>query len=1193
MKSMMKRVAICSAVVALSVFLCMGEFVTKFNENWQDLQLNRNLQGLENFYYNVSSYGYYDYNSSYYYYSSSYYYAGSPDCNVSSENILILQQFYDATNGENWDYPYIDDAWDFSEQNPNPCDWHGISCDELVEESNSTECEWVITGLNLYEMNLQGAIPDIIGSLKYLRYVDLSSNYLTGSLPNSLGNLTSLFSLLLYGNEISGSIPQSIGSLSFLQYLHVDDNLLSAMIPGVIGDLSNLRDLYLDHNLLSGPIPENIGDLSNLRDLFINNNRLSGPIPDSIGDLSSLKNLNLDDNQLSGPIPDSIGDLSNLDYMYLNNNQLSGTIPDSIGDLSNLQDLFINSNKLSGTFPDSFMEFWSLESLYLEGNQLSGTVTDSIWSLPYLALSHNHFSGLLFISSDIVLLFASHNRFSSLYVDENTTVAHVDMSDNNVHGTLPAHLFSDSLQRFVATSNCFSGSIPMEICDAASLITLSLNGLGTANSCRKLLLPAINEVSSFSMKKSITGGIPECIFALPYLETLQLSGNNIKGTLSNDLVVSDSLEFISLSHNSLSGTIPKSLLTNELLGLDLGFNRFGGAVGSSVAFVNETRIVLEVNRLSGDIPRSWIDLEDINILTGNMFDCGVDGDGLPVNDKAYEIFQCGSQSFYQAGIFWIVAFGVVLLVVLLMNQFHYLEYAVRLWQLYYREFDDVEGNHSLHQFGQFLFMVLKIISYWTLFVVLILLPVYVALKHYYSTIQYQYAWTVSVVFLSGTTPAVVLVVFYALFMVVLFTVWTRVKLNEVNGSESSTADLVPKSSWLQLSALWLMVICNCVITTVVNGAYVVATFTCSAGVLFFIQIVMAVFKLVWNDVVIKEMVLWSRRLYQSSAAESIKGLQNAYSDSPSDLNIQHLLNEVYETQEMPFMTFVVLFNNIVAPCIATTAVDSNCFYHVFIPPDPVINGFETLSPLGTLVYVTRSYDPAFSYSYQCSSLMVTNYAVMYVLMYLLVGLVKPLLVILLAVLYKRIPKGTRIEWLIHKNAFNLLNPATEKQLHKEKALLRKDTFVLRYLGKISVFLTFGVVFPPLAIVLWITFVAETLVNTLLVGRFLTEIRDPILYCRFKQRLNRDFRGIADLLLTPLVRLLFPFVAIFYGFFVFDILGDEVGYSRAIWISVSLLCWTLLVWLCCSVYLFFNAKSRKWDAQFSEVQLVTDSIEYHF
>ncbi|GAB2289430.1 hypothetical protein Dimus_023739 [Dionaea muscipula] len=76
-----------------------------------------------------------------------------------------------------------------------------------------------------------GKIPDSIGNLVALHYVDLSGNSFTGSIPLSFMNLKNLEVLDLSYNQLSGQIPQQLSELTFLRQFNVSYNRLSGHIP--------------------------------------------------------------------------------------------------------------------------------------------------------------------------------------------------------------------------------------------------------------------------------------------------------------------------------------------------------------------------------------------------------------------------------------------------------------------------------------------------------------------------------------------------------------------------------------------------------------------------------------------------------------------------------------------------------------------------------------------------------------------------------------------------------------------------------------------------------------------------------------------------------------------------------------------------------------------------------------------------
>ncbi|KAI6668764.1 hypothetical protein NL676_007169 [Syzygium grande] len=198
---------------------------------------------------------------------------------------------------------------DWNEDDPTPCRWTGVSCaNASADPANASR----VVGLALSGKSLRGYIPSELGTLLYLRRLNLHNNDLSGPIPDPLFNATSLHSIFLYGNNLSGPLPPSICDLPRLQNLDLSNNSLSGALPDGLRSCKQLQRLILADNRFSGEIPAAIWPaLQNLVQLDLSSNEFAGPIPSEIGELKSLSGtLNLSHNHLSGDIPKALGSSS-------------------------------------------------------------------------------------------------------------------------------------------------------------------------------------------------------------------------------------------------------------------------------------------------------------------------------------------------------------------------------------------------------------------------------------------------------------------------------------------------------------------------------------------------------------------------------------------------------------------------------------------------------------------------------------------------------------------------------------------------------------------------------------------------------------------------------------------------------------------------------------------------------------------
>eukprot|EP01038_Epipyxis_sp_PR26KG_P004695 gene4695-6593_t len=563
---------------------------------------------------------------------------------------------------------------------------------------------------------LTGSLPQSITNLTQLKQIFIFSNMLNGTIPTNIGNWKSIQSIDFSENLLSGSLPRSISNWTFVNYIQVEMNLFDGNLDIFNTNQLNLQQIIFSNNLFTGIIPLTICNLSVLSSIYLNNNHLSGTIPPCLVNNTILQDIQFQSNHLHGTIPTNIYKLYNLFTFYISFNYITGTIPLQLYKLENTSSFAINSNYLYGSI-DPILEIPHLFGLNLSSNLFSGTISDYItnltdlifidfsnnhlngflpqkinnfYQLIYMNLSSNYLSGTiphtisqlynittLDISTNLFtgtiptnmstlinvqLLFLQNNHlFGSIDNLVNSSyqyhISHIDISNNRLSGTIPNEpFFLRELSTFAAVKNCFTGTLPSEICQAPNLTVLAFDGLSSSPNCQIPLL--ISKSTYIKRSNSITGEVPSCLFTMPNLMILHLSGNTLISSLPHHIIeISSSLQDLSLSHNLLTGIIPSQFQQKQWRNLDLSFNLFNGELLSSFATINpNSSINLELNRLSGKIPSTMRYVKSVSVLDGNIFECDYlnPDNSLPIHDDYYKKYTCGSDSWEATIYIWII-----------------------------------------------------------------------------------------------------------------------------------------------------------------------------------------------------------------------------------------------------------------------------------------------------------------------------------------------------------------------------------------------------------------------------------------------------------------------------------------------------------------------------------------------------------
>ncbi|XXG88696.1 hypothetical protein AAC387_Pa12g0878 [Persea americana] len=406
--------------------------------------------------------------------------------------------------------------------------------------------------------------PHIFCSGTRVSQIQVHNLGLNGCLPQNFNQLSSLTNIGFQRNNLSGHLP-SFSGLSALQYAFLDFNQFDTIPLDFFDGLASLRVLSLDYNPLNKTtgwsLPIALQNSVQLMNLSLIGCNLIGPMPDFLGAMPSLTALKLSYNRLSGEIPSSYGG-SELQILWLNNqngSKLSGPI-NIIASMSMLRQLWLHGNQFTGTIPVGLAGCISLTDLWLSDNELVGTVPDALVELPLQMLR---------------------------------------LDNNKLTGSIPKF----EADKFSYSGNSFCQSVPGIPC--SSEVTTLLDFLAEVNY-------PVDLASSWSGNDPCAGwfGI-SCNNGK--VSVINLPNMKLNGTLSSSIGKLDSLVSIILGGNNLFGSIPENLVGLKTLRvLNLSGNELAPPVpifGSSVrVYINgnpllEARLPMRTPR--GNSPPPW------------------------------------------------------------------------------------------------------------------------------------------------------------------------------------------------------------------------------------------------------------------------------------------------------------------------------------------------------------------------------------------------------------------------------------------------------------------------------------------------------------------------------------------------------------------------------------------------------------
>ncbi|KAL3504902.1 hypothetical protein ACH5RR_034743 [Cinchona calisaya] len=513
------------------------------------------------------------------------------------------------------------------------CDWDGIRCDRNLLVHNIVLPSIRQLGLGIWYPN-----ATLLSHFENLEYLYLSDNNI-GSwiMPEALRRMSNLKELDLSSNPLNGDIIPQIRCLPSLEELYLSTIYPShAFIPALSAlcglrnlKVLNLRDNFLDESSIPSCLFNNG---SSLEILDISQNKLkysSSFFFSGICRLQKLKTLSLNGNLIQGGIDPCLSKMTSLVSLDLSFNLFQGNFPSFIFcNLTSLVALFISDNKFDGTL--SFATFANLSNLrYIDLSNKDFMVnTESPSWLPSFQLMSLKLRNCR-INNDqgrVVPSFISHQtRFAT------SSLEILDISDNRLSGQLSSNIRNSfpELDYLNTSSNAFKGEIPSSYGNLTKLVVLDLSNnflqgkipinlrqnhtslaqlILSGNNFHEETMPSFSNKSNFAylhlQNVGFGGTITGSLINLPILKVLEISQNNLSGSIPDWFHTFPNLAIILLSRNQFHGTIPISLCQMQKLNvLDLSANNLSGSIPPEIVqlyFISTFN--LSFNNLSGSIP---------------------------------------------------------------------------------------------------------------------------------------------------------------------------------------------------------------------------------------------------------------------------------------------------------------------------------------------------------------------------------------------------------------------------------------------------------------------------------------------------------------------------------------------------------------------------------------------------------------
>ncbi|KAH0930196.1 LOW QUALITY PROTEIN: hypothetical protein HID58_015923 [Brassica napus] len=245
-------------------------------------------------------------------------------------------------------------------------------------------------------------------------------------------------------------------------------------------------------------------------------------------------------------------------------------------------------NEFDARLPSSFSNLSMLSKLDLSQNDLTGSfpLVRNLTKLTVLDLSHNHFSGTLYPNNS---LFELHH------------LLYLNLAFNNFNSSIPYEFSNlNQLKALSLSSNGFSG----QHCGIKKF----------PNMLKKLHSMQFIDLSN----NRISGKLPEWLWSLPQLGTLNVVNNSLNGFEgSSEALVNSYVRILLLESNNFEGALPNLPLSITVF--SAGTNNFTGEIPLSICTRRSLTVLdLNYNNFTGPIPQCVSNFTFVNLRKNNL-----------------------------------------------------------------------------------------------------------------------------------------------------------------------------------------------------------------------------------------------------------------------------------------------------------------------------------------------------------------------------------------------------------------------------------------------------------------------------------------------------------------------------------------------------------------------------------------------